>query len=142
MSNTTPNIGLTLVSSTEGTFLISDWIDLLTGNLTTDESNMQIIDREVGAAKTNIAGHTSNLQVHVTSNDKSVWNNKNELIRGYYSGGSFYEDADHSQTITPKETALYVDLLKNTLYVWNTSTSQYDPVASGGETDSDYGTWG
>lgn len=136
----TQNLGLELTDSTEGSVLFKDWMDDLTGTKST--SNMQILDGEVGGVKTNLSSHTSNMGIHVSSNDKQTWNGKAEIVRGYYYNGSFYEEEAHSTQLTPSANAFYIDLgdEDGTMYTWEATTSSYVPVSSGA--DSDYGTWG
>lgn len=140
--STTPNLGLQLTSSSESSVYFKDWVDGLTGN--GNDSNMNILDREVGNAKTTLNNHTSNLVVHVSSDDKLVWNKKANIVRGYLYEGSFYQDAQHGTMLTPSESAVYVDITdgSNILYIWDTVVEAYDPIAGEGGSGSDYGTWG
>ena len=142
MSTTTENMGLKLTNGSEGEVNVIDWINGLTGHDQVSESNMEIIDREFGTVKNSTDTHIANLQVHVSSTDKSTWNAKANLIRGYYDGTNFYEESNLSTIISPVDSAIYSDQASdNTLYVWDSTVSKYVPVSSL-NSDMNFGTWG
>jgi len=68
---TSPNIGLTLASSTNGAKNIYNWIDEISGEAST--SNMMILDTEVGTVKSNITTLTNNMPTTTSdlTNDSS-----------------------------------------------------------------------
>ena len=140
MGTQSPNINLALVSSSEGATPFRDWVDMLTGE--TEDSNMMIIDREIGEQKTASSAHYGNKEIHVDSEEKGIWDNKADLIRGYYSEGTFYKDADKADAITPSATSIYMDQTddKNLLYAYDTETG-YFPLTTP-EPDLDFGAWG
>lgn len=140
MGTQSPNINLALVSSSEGTTLFRDWVDMLTGD--TEDSNMMIIDKEIGKQKTESSAHYKNTEIHVDSDEKGIWDNKADLIRGYYSEGTFYKDADKADAITPSATSIYMDQTddKNLLYAYDAETG-YFPLTTP-EPDLDFGSWG
>lgn len=45
-----------------------------------------------------------------------------DVIEGYYYGGKFYTDSEHTQEITPETGKIYVDLDTNKTYRWSGST--------------------
>ena len=45
-----------------------------------------------------------------------------DVIEGYYYGGKFYTDSEHTQLITPETGKIYVDLDTNKTYRWSGST--------------------
>lgn len=141
MSTKSSNLGLTLVNSNEGATRFKDWVDLLTG--TAETSNMQIIDAAVGQVEQSLSQHVANMTIHVSVGDKEAWNSKIALVQGYYSGGNFYEEADHLTLITPNDKSLFVDNTgeNKVLYGWDAVSQTYYPLGSG-EESLDFGTWG
>lgn len=141
MSTKSSNLGLTLVNSNEGATRFKDWVDLLTG--TAETSNMQIIDAAVGQAEQSLSQHVANMTIHVSVGDKEAWNSKIALVQGYYSGGNFYEEADHLTLVTPNDKSLFVDNTgeNKVLYGWDAVSQTYYPLGSG-EESLDFGTWG
>ena len=45
-----------------------------------------------------------------------------DVIEGYLYEGSFYEDAQHTELITPESSKIYTDLSTNKIYRWGGST--------------------
>lgn len=142
MSEKTINLELNLANSSEAEKLVADWIDELTG--TNSNSNMQKIDAAYGEIDTTLSSHTGNSNIHITSEEKSKWTNKANLVRGYFLDGGFYNDALKSEEITPSELDVYLDLNTKTLYMWDSTEGEYFPVSSNQPEDTtiDGGTWG
>lgn len=44
-----------------------------------------------------------------------------DVIEGYFYNGQFYEDAEHTEVITPEESKIYIDLVSNKTYRWGGS---------------------
>lgn len=53
---------------------------------------------------------------------------ENDVIDGYYFAGVFYEDEQHTVTITGTEGVIYIDVATNTQYRWN--GTQYVPLSA------------
>ena len=45
-----------------------------------------------------------------------------DVVEGYYYGGRFYTDSDHTQLITPETGKIYVDINTSKAYRWSGST--------------------
>ena len=141
MSTTSKNLGLSLTNSSESEILVLDWIDGISGYGKPSPSNMEIIDTKFGELENDTDNHISNNQIHVTSEDKTSWNNKAMIYKGYYNGTNFYEDEGFQTLIPNNSNAIYYDLLNNmSAYLWNTEESKY--ILSSQNIDTDYGTWG
>lgn len=142
MSEKTTNLALNLANSSEAEKLVADWIDELTG--TNSNSNMQKIDAAYGEIDTTLSNHTGNSNIHITSEEKSEWTSKANLVKGYFLDGDFYKDALKSEEITPSELDIYLDLNTKILYVWDSTEGTYFPVSSNKSEGMtiDGGTWG
>lgn len=143
MSATTQRLNLVVTNSSESETIVTEWIDGLTGYGQPSQSNMEKIDDAFGLLDDELKEHTEDEQIHVTGTNKNNWNDKANLVRGYYDGISFYVDSGHQSIITPVISSAYVDLTGggNYLYVWDANTSSYVAVSSP-STLLDCGTWG